>query len=101
MKQKKNKTKIYGNAKSALTTKEWEALGILELQFPLTEVQLKTKYKQLVKKYHPDKYVGNPLAELAQEKISEINAAYDEIKSCVKHIIDTNPQVRTNEKLNC
>ncbi|MBE6358241.1 MAG: hypothetical protein E7057_03220 [Lentisphaerae bacterium] len=35
------------------------------------------------------------------ERVQGAYAAYDEIKSCVKHIIDTNPQVRTNEKLNC
>ena len=67
----KNKTKIYGNAKSALTTKEWEALGILELQFPLTEVQLKTKYKQLVKKYHPDLNGGSKQAEEMFKKVAE------------------------------
>ena len=55
----------------ALTTKEWEALGILELQFPLTEVQLKTKYKQLVKKYHPDLNGGSKQAEEMFKKVAE------------------------------
>ena len=32
---------------------------------------------ELVKKYHPDKYQGNPLADLAQEKLQEVNEAYD------------------------
>jgi len=31
----------------------------------------------LVRKYHPDQYRDNPLAELAQEKMKEINEAYD------------------------
>lgn len=31
----------------------------------------------MAKKYHPDKYQNNPLADLAAEKMREINAAYD------------------------
>ena len=67
----RNRTKIYGNAKSALTTKEWEALGILELKFPLTEAQLKTRYKKLVKKYHPDLNGGSKQAEEMFKKVAE------------------------------
>jgi len=44
-----------------------------------TEDEINIAYRNLVKKYHPDKYVGNPLADLAAEKIKEINAAYDSI----------------------
>lgn len=42
---------------------------------------VKRTYKELVKKYHPDKYVNNPLADLASEKLKEINKAYDMIMS--------------------
>jgi molecular chaperone DnaJ len=31
----------------------------------------------LAKKYHPDQYANNPLSDLAQEKMKEINDAYD------------------------
>ena len=41
--------------------------------------EVKAAYKELVKKYHPDKYVDNPLADLAKEKLQEVNEAYDEI----------------------
>lgn len=41
--------------------------------------EINTAYRKLVKQYHPDRYVGNPLAELAAEKIKEINAAYDAV----------------------
>lgn len=34
-------------------------------------------YKLLVKKYHPDQYGNNPLKDLAEEKLKEINEAYD------------------------
>jgi len=38
---------------------------------------IKKAYHKLVKKYHPDKYADNPLKELAEEKLKEINKAYD------------------------
>ena len=38
---------------------------------------IKKAYHALVKKYHPDKYADNPLKELAEEKLKEINKAYD------------------------
>ena len=39
--------------------------------------EVRKAYKELVKKYHPDKYAGNPLEELAKEKLQEVNEAYD------------------------
>ena len=42
--------------------------------------EIKKAYKQLVKKYHPDKYRDSDLADLASEKMKEVNAAYEEIK---------------------
>ncbi len=41
--------------------------------------QIKDAYRKLAKKYHPDQYSGSPLADLADEKMKEINEAYDEI----------------------
>lgn len=41
--------------------------------------QIKTAYRELAKKYHPDNYSDNPLSDLAQEKMQEINEAYDTI----------------------
>ena len=38
----------------------------------LTEEEIKKVYKELAKKYHPDLYQNNPLAELAEEKLKEI-----------------------------
>ena len=46
-----------------------------------SDEEISTAYRKLVKQYHPDKYVGNPLSELAAEKIKEINAAYDAINN--------------------
>ncbi len=54
----------------------YEVLGVSE---DADEETVKKAYRALVKKYHPDKYVNNPLADLASEKIKEINKAYDMI----------------------
>ncbi len=52
----------------------YEVLGIREG----TDVEgIKRAYKELVKKYHPDQYRNNPLSDLAEEKLKEINEAYD------------------------
>lgn len=40
---------------------------------------IKAAYRELAKKYHPDSYAGNPLSDLAGEKMQEINEAYDQI----------------------
>lgn len=44
-----------------------------------TDEEVRAAYRALVKKYHPDNYVNNPLADLATEKMKEINEAYDQI----------------------
>ena len=41
--------------------------------------EVKRAYRELARKYHPDNYVNNPLADLAEEKMKEINEAYDAI----------------------
>lgn len=41
--------------------------------------EVKKAYRDLMKKYHPDSYVNNPLADLAEEKFKEVQEAYDQI----------------------
>lgn len=41
---------------------------------------IKQAYRELVRKYHPDKYANTDLAEMANEKMKEINAAYEQIQ---------------------
>lgn len=41
--------------------------------------EVKKAYRDLARKYHPDNYHDNPLADLAQDKMKEINEAYDTI----------------------
>ena len=44
--------------------------------------EIKTAYRNLVKKYHPDRYANAPkeVQEQVSEKVKQINTAYDEIK---------------------
>lgn len=42
--------------------------------------EIKKAYRDLTRKYHPDNYVGHDLADLAEEKMKEINAAYEAIQ---------------------
>ncbi len=53
---------------------------ILNVSSSATDEEVKRAYRELARKYHPDNYHDNPLADLAQEKMKEINAAYDEIQ---------------------
>lgn len=54
----------------------YQVLGVPETA---TDAEVKKAYLNLARKYHPDNYHDNPLADLAQERMKEINAAYDEI----------------------
>ena len=54
----------------------YEVLGI---QPSATDDEVKTAYRNLARKYHPDNYADNPLSDLAEEKMQEINEAYDAI----------------------
>lgn len=53
--------------------------AVLGVSPSASDDQIKKAYRDLVKKYHPDNYVNNPLADLAESKMKEINEAYDTI----------------------
>lgn len=55
----------------------YEVLGVSP---GASDEEINKAYKELVKKYHPDQYRGNPLSSLAEEKLKEINEAYDYLK---------------------
>lgn len=54
----------------------YEILGVSPTA---SDDEIKKAYRELAKKYHPDNNVNNPLADLAEEKMKEINEAYDAI----------------------
>lgn len=52
----------------------YEVLGVSQ---NASDDEIKKAYRNLARKYHPDNYQDNPLADLAEEKMKEINEAYD------------------------
>ncbi len=52
---------------------------VLGLKRGATKEEVKSAYRKLAKKYHPDMNENNPLQDLAEEKFKEIQWAYDEI----------------------
>ena len=54
----------------------YEVLGVPK---NATNDEVKKAYRQLCKKYHPDSYMDNPLADLAEEKFKEVQSAYEQI----------------------
>lgn len=50
---------------------------VLEIKEGVTKDEIKKAYRELAKKYHPDQYGDNPLKDLAEEKMRELNEAYD------------------------
>ena len=54
---------------------------ILNIPPTATDEEVKRAYRDLARKYHPDNYHDNPLADLAQEKMKEINEAYETIRT--------------------
>ena len=56
----------------------YEVLGVSP---DASDEEIKKAYRDLAKKYHPDNYANSPLADLAEQKMKEINEAYDQINS--------------------
>ena len=53
--------------------------SVLGVSQSASDDEIKKAYRELARKYHPDNYQNNPLADLAEEKMKEINEAYDTI----------------------
>ena len=53
--------------------------SVLGVSQTASDDEVKKAYRELARKYHPDNYQDNPLADLAEEKMKEINEAYDTI----------------------
>jgi hypothetical protein len=55
-----------------------KALALFDLTPPLTLAGLKARYKELVKRHHPDVHGGDKAAE---ERLKDINQAYSTLKA--------------------
>lgn len=64
---------------------------VLGVSRTASDDEIKQAYRNLAKKYHPDNYAGSPLADLASEKMSEINSAYDAITQQRKNGASSSP----------
>ncbi|MEH2130875.1 MAG: DnaJ domain-containing protein [Nostoc sp.] len=58
-----------------------DAYEILGLEPGASQAQVKRTYRQLVKIWHPDRFVDQKQKQEAEEKIKLINAAYNKLKS--------------------
>lgn len=53
---------------------------VLGISREATDEEVKKAYRAMARKYHPDNYVNSPMSDLAEEKMKEINEAYEEIQ---------------------
>ncbi len=53
---------------------------VLNVSRDATDDEIKKAYRELARKYHPDNYQDSNLADLAEEKMKEVNEAYDLIQ---------------------
>ncbi|MEA1900974.1 MAG: DnaJ domain-containing protein [Thermodesulfobacteriota bacterium] len=59
-----------------------QSFEILELDRGASTDEIKQSYKDIVTVWHPDRFSNNPrLRQRAEEKLKEVNAAYDTVKS--------------------
>ena len=72
----------YSSIKAMFIKDTNSAYQILEISPDATNDELKKAYRELAKKYHPDKvsHLGEEIKKAAEVKIVELNAAYDAIK---------------------
>ncbi len=59
--------------------KRMDPYKVLGITPQTSDDDVKRAYRELARKYHPDNYVNNPLADLAEARMKEINEAYDMI----------------------
>ena len=51
--------------------------AVLGVARSASQAEIKAAYLALVGKYHPDRHQDNPLADLATERLAELNQAYE------------------------
>lgn len=73
-------TTIKIQSKGWIITMAKDPYSVLGVNRNATDDEIKKAYRELARKYHPDNYAGNPLADLVEEKMKEVNEAYDAIQ---------------------
>jgi hypothetical protein len=56
---------------------EPDPYSVLGVARTASDSEIRAAYHALVAKYHPDRHQGNPLEDLASEKVAAINRAYE------------------------
>ena len=64
-----------------LSAAQRKAMAVMRMEAPLTMEALRSRYKALVKQYHPDTNGGDKRAE---EKLKAINLAYSSLKQSLR-----------------
>jgi hypothetical protein len=75
-----NDKKYFNKDKRSFTEKDRDAFGILGLESNADWSTVQKKFKILVKKFHPDKNLGNKIYE---DKLKKITMAYSHLKMIV------------------
>lgn len=73
----------YGNYQQSRTSTLEKAYKILEITPEASDDEVKKAYRNMAKKHHPDRvsHLGEDVRKSAEEKLQEINSAYETIKS--------------------
>lgn len=69
--------------------------SVLGVSSSASDDEIKKAYRDLARKYHPDNYQNNPLADLAEEKMKAINEAYEAIQKMRESGQSSGYQTRT------
>jgi DnaJ like chaperone protein len=72
----------FASIKAIFVKSTKSAYLILEIDPSVANEEVKTAYRKMAKKYHPDKvtHLGEELRDLAEEKFKAVNKAYKDIK---------------------
>jgi DnaJ domain len=70
---------VNGAARHHPASPEARALAVFDLNEPVSLSDVKARYKELVKRHHPDAHGGDKAAE---ERLKIINQAYSTLKAC-------------------